>query len=252
MRSEPKQLPLGMGWADAPDFDLYSPGDNNAALAAVRAVARGNGAPLLLHGGHGVGKSHLLQAAARAAHQAGRATAYLPLSVYADSTPEVIGGFTHLQLIALDECEAVWARPEWATALARLLDDQRSRGDSLLLASRTAPAALGTDTLPDLRTRLAACAVFGLKPLSDAGRRDALQRRAHARGLSLGDEVADYLIRRLPRDLSSLMAVLSDLDKASLSAQRRLTIPFVQQHLPEHLPVVPDLVPTSARTGSEQ
>lgn len=249
MRSEPKQLPLGMGWADAPDFDLYSPGDNNAALAAVRAVARGNGAPLLLHGGHGVGKSHLLQAAARAAHQAGRAAAYLPLSVYADSTPEVIDGFTHLHLIALDECEAVWSRPDWAEALARLLDDQRSRGDNLLLASRTAPAALWTaDTLPDLRTRLTACAVFGLKPLSDAGRRDALQRRAHARGLSLSDEVADYLIRRLPRDLSSLMAVLSDLDKASLSAQRRLTIPFVQQHMP----VVPDLAPTSARTGSEQ
>lgn len=248
MTAGPKQLPLGMGWADAPDFDLYSPGDNGAALAAVRAVASGDGAPLLLHGGRGVGKSHLLQAAARAAHQAGRTAAYLPLSAYADSTPEVIDGFTHLQLIALDECEAVWARPAWAAALARLLDDQRSRGDSLLLASRTAPAALGANTLPDLRTRLAACAVFGLHPLNDAGRRDALQRRAQARGLDLCDDVADYLIRRLPRNLSSLMATLNDLDQASLSAQRRLTIPFVQQHLSAALA----RAPTNARTESER
>lgn len=237
-----------MGWADAPDFDAYSPGDNGEALAAVRAITERGGAPLLLHGSSGVGKSHLLQAAARAAHQAGRDAAYLPLSAYADSTPEVIDGFSHLQFIALDECEAVWARSDWAAALARLLDDQWSRGHNLLLASRTAPAALGTDTLPDLRTRLAACAVFGLHPLNDAGRRDALQRRAQARGLGLSDDVADYLIRRLPRDLSSLMATLNDLDKASLSAQRRLTIPFVQQCLT----AAQARAPTNARTESER
>ncbi len=248
MTPAPRQLPLSVGWADTPDFDAFTPGDNAEALTAVRAVATGDGAPLFLHGGNGSGKSHLLQAAARAAHQAGRAAAYLPLSVYADSTPDVIGGFTHLQLIAVDECEAVWGRPEWAAALVRLLDDQRSRGDSLLLASRSAPSGSGASTLPDLRTRLSACAVFGLRPLNDAGRRDALQRRAHARGLSLGDEVADYLIRRLPRDLSSLMSALDTLDKASLSAQRRLTIPFVQQCLP----ATPAPVPTSARTESGQ
>lgn len=235
-----------MGWADAPGFNAYSPGENGAALAAVRTIAEAGGVPLLLHGSSGVGKSHLLQAAARAAHQAGRDAMYLPLSAYADSTPEVIEGFNHLQFIAIDECEAVWTRSDWAAALARLLDDRRSRGHDLLLASRIAPAAPEAHILPDLRTRLAACAIFGLHPLNDAGRRDALQRHARMRGLGLNDDVADYLVRHLPRNLSSLMATLDDLDKASLSAQRRLTIPFVQQCLS----AAHARAPTSARTES--
>lgn len=240
------QLTLGMGWADAPDFDAFSPGDNAEVLAAMRHAAGHGGAPLLLHGAAGTGKSHLLQAAARTVDRAGRRAAYLPLSVYADSAPDVLEGFGDHQLIALDECEAVVARRDWATALARLLDDQRSRGDGLLLASRASPAALATMTLPDLRTRLSACAVYHLRPLADADRRDALQRRARVRGLTLGDDVADYLIHRLPRDLTSLMSTLEALDRASLSAQRRLTIPFVQQCLSAaHVPA-----PPSARTES--
>ena len=97
---------------------------------------------------------------------------------------------------------------------------------------RPLPAELPLAPLPDLRTRLAACAVFGLKPLADADLRALLQKRARRRGLELPDEVAEFLLRRLPRDVPSLLAALDTLDRNSLSAQRRLTIPFVQQALP--------------------
>lgn len=246
MSTTPTQLPLGMGWADTAAFDLYSPGDNADALAATQRATDGGAAPLLLHGPAGSGKSHLLQAAARAAHRAGRSAAYLPLAAYADSSPDVLDGLAPLALVALDECDSVCARPAWAAALARLLDEQRSRGADLLLASRLAPPALAGLTRADLRTRLSACAVFGLRPPTDATLRDALQRRARARGLALDDGVAEFLVRRLPRDAAALMAVLDRLDHASLSAQRRLTIPFVQQTLF----VAPAAAPTSARTGS--
>ena len=41
----------------------------------------------------------------------------------------------------------------------------------------------------------------------------------------------DYLMRRSERDLASLTALLDRLDKASLAAQRRITIPFLRDHL---------------------
>jgi len=47
----------------------------------------------------------------------------------------------------------------------------------------------------------------------------------------LGDEVARYILHRGPRRLDALFDLLARLDRASLSAQRKLTIPFVKQAL---------------------
>jgi DnaA family protein len=67
-----------------------------------------------------------------------------------------------------------------------------------------------------------------LQPLADADKAAALQRRALRRGMTLPDDVARYLLRRIPRDMGALMAALERLDRASLEAKRRLTIPFVR------------------------
>ena len=47
----------------------------------------------------------------------------------------------------------------------------------------------------------------------------------------MSNDVADYLLRRCPRDMDSLFNLLNRLDQASLAAQRRLTIPFVRDLL---------------------
>jgi DnaA family protein len=86
-------------------------------------------------------------------------------------------------------------------------------------------------TLPDLTSRLGWGPVFQLATLSDRDKRAALQMRARRRGLELGNEVAEYLLRRYPRDMDSLFSLLNQLDRASLVAQRRLTIPFVRELL---------------------
>ena len=59
----------------------------------------------------------------------------------------------------------------------------------------------------------------------------ALIATAAARGISLPDNVASYLLRRLPRDWPALHAALAMLDTASLSAGRSLTVPFVREVL---------------------
>jgi DnaA family protein len=38
-------------------------------------------------------------------------------------------------------------------------------------------------------------------------------------------------LKRMPRDLPSLLRILDELDEASLVAQRRLTIPFIRNAL---------------------
>jgi DnaA family protein len=73
--------------------------------------------------------------------------------------------------------------------------------------------------------------VYQVRDLDEAGRVDALQRRAAQRGLQLPQETSEYLLRRMPRDLPSLFEILDQLDEASLVAQRRLTVPFIRDAL---------------------
>jgi DnaA family protein len=78
---------------------------------------------------------------------------------------------------------------------------------------------------------LSAGTVLRLQALSDDEQIAALQLRAVQLGLELPFEVAQLLMRRLPRDMASQCAMLEKLDEASLATQRRLTVPFVRDVL---------------------
>ncbi|MDB5987209.1 MAG: hda [Nevskia sp.] len=235
------QMPLSVQLPDTASFDNFYAGPNAEAAAAVQRLAHGaERAPVLLHGPDGSGKTHLLQAAIRVAAKRG-AVAYLPLAALQPATPALLEGLDQAALLALDDIDLCCSDRDFALALLRLLDTLRMRNGSYLLAS-TLSADRIVDTVPaDLRTRFSACAQFSLKPLDDAELGTLLQTRARHRGLELPNEVVEFLLRRLPRRIPTLMDALETLDHAALSAQRRLTVPFVTQALPA-------LAPPAART----
>ena len=70
-----------------------------------------------------------------------------------------------------------------------------------------------------------------LRPLSEAERRDVLRTRAQARGIELDDAVLDWLFAHHARDLGALSELLDEIDRASLAAKRRVTVPFVRNLL---------------------
>ena len=86
-------------------------------------------------------------------------------------------------------------------------------------------------SLADLLSRLKSALIHQLVDFSDDDLRRLLQLRANVRGMYISDEVAKFLMHRLQRDTQSLMQALETLDKASLQAQRRLTMPFVKEAL---------------------
>ena len=65
----------------------------------------------------------------------------------------------------------------------------------------------------------------------EAELRTVLRQQASARGLVLGDDVTDYMLKRFARDLGSLMALLERLDRHALRTQRALTIPLLKDML---------------------
>jgi DnaA family protein len=82
--------------------------------------------------------------------------------------------------------------------------------------------------LADLGSRLAHGLVMQLRVYRDEDRMRILMARAEQRGMVLSDDVAGFIMRRAPRRLGELLAILDTLDENSLQAQRRLTIPFVK------------------------
>ena len=95
------------------------------------------------------------------------------------------------------------------------------------MSAEVSPRQL-TIELEDLRSRLAWGEVYQVHSLSDHDKVRVLQFRANLRGLKLSDEVASYLLNRMPRNMSDLFQVLVTLDEASMAAQRAITIPFVK------------------------
>lgn len=219
------QLTLGIGLRDSATFASFLPEGNEPVVQALQDEAE---AVVYLWGPAGSGRTHLLQALCHQAVRRGATPAYLPLRDLVSLSPAMLDGLEELAVIGIDDVQAIAGRPEWEEALFHLYNRVRDAGHRLVVSGDAAPHGLGL-ALPDLVTRLGWGPVFRLAALDDAGKRRALQLRARGRGMELPDEVADYLLRRSPRDMASLFALLDELDRASLAAQRKLTIPFVRQ-----------------------
>ncbi len=217
------QLPLGIRLDAGASFEAFVPGSNATALAAVQGATRSGGF-VYLWGEAGCGRSHLLQAAVRAADAAGRRAAYLPLAALA---PAALEDLDALEFVALDDLDVVGRDRAWERALFVAYEALRGAGAGIVAASRVAPAGLPL-ALADLRSRLSSAAVFHLRALDDAGKQEALTLRARLRGLELPAETGQYLLTRYARDMHALCRLLDELDLASLAAQRRLTVPFVK------------------------
>jgi DnaA family protein len=146
------------------------------------------------------------------------------------ASPALLADLEHVDMLALDGLDAVAGSLEWERPLFVILNAFLVRAGGLLLAA-SAPAARCGFALPDLASRGAGAVTYRLAPLTDAERAAALRLHAAARGLDLEDAAAEFLLHRLARDMRVLTEWLARLDRASLSAQRRLTIPFIREHL---------------------
>ena len=197
-----RQLPLEISPPAEPSFDSFVPGANAEALARVRELALGRlpEAVVYLWGEAGSGCSHLLRAAARA----------------------------NPSLVVIDDAHAL-DREAQQRLFSAINAARDGRGAAVLAAGSAPPAAL--DLREDLRSRLAWGLVYQLKPLGEGEKLRHLQAEAHRRGLALSDEIAAYLLARVPRDLATLTALLEALDREALTRKRPLTLPLVREVL---------------------
>ena len=221
-----QQLTLGIHLRDDATFDNYFAGQNEQVIHNLKMQ---NEPYVFFFGENGTGKSHLLQAACHQAGKEGSPVAYLPLAEEG-LMPAMLDGLENMSLIALDDIQEVIGDEAWELALFNLYNRAREK-DVSMIASSTEPLASLNIKLADLQSRLSWGPTFKLTALSDKEKQLALQQRAKKRGLDLADDVVIYLLKRSPRDMSSLFTLFEKLDKASMVEKRKLTIPFIKDYL---------------------
>ncbi len=222
-----QQIPLNLHLRAEATFDNFVGVGNEALLHTLRVSDEHY---VFMWGNTACGKTHLLQALCHQAWQQQQSAVYIPLQDDEISEPEILAGLETMDLICIDDIELIAGHENWETAMFNLFNAVREQGGRLVISSRLAPN-MTKIKLVDLVSRLNWGAVFQIMNLQDGDKITVLQSRADQLGLSLSQEVAEYLLKRSPRDMASLFNLLNKLDTASLTEQRRLTIPFVRQYL---------------------
>ena len=192
-----KQLALGISPPSQPTLENFVPGANGELLARLREFRAGKFADVILYlwGEAGSGKSHLLQACAG--------------------------------LHAVDDVEKLNETSQ--IELFNAINEAKLCGGKVLVAGNAPPAQL--PLREDLKSRLAWGLVYQVKPLTDGERAEFLRAEAGRRGMRVPEEIIDYLLTHVRRDLSTLGEILDELDRASLEKQRQITLPLVRDVL---------------------
>ena len=231
-----KQLALDIGLAPAPTLERFFAGPNGDVLQHLQQVLAdgASGAseisrlpvPTYLWGETGSGKSHLLQAVRETLREQGASVGWRDAgSRYAPSFDErwtaVLLDDVHLYSNSQQNVAFNW----FINAMSPASGVQRW----VQVAGELPPADLRLRE--DLRSRIGWGNVFHLKRLGEAELRAVLRQQADARGMHLGDDVMDYMLKRSARDLGSLVALLERLDRHALRTRRALTIPLLKDML---------------------
>lgn len=230
------QIPLQLHPPRPDRFDGFVSGPNQAAVDAVRALASdagGNpGDSLFLHGPRSSGKTHLLNALCVETRERGGMAWYIALE---QLNPEARAGLEGLSgLVCFDGLHAVVGDKRWEEALFHCFNEVRADGGQVVASSRVPLSGLEF-ALPDLASRMAWGVRVKLELLGEADRLSVLRARARSLDLELPEEVQTFLIRRISRDLGSLLNALETLHRAALADKRRITVPLARSVLATEL-----------------
>ncbi len=227
------QLPLQLRLPKpGASFDNYCCQNNPLAYPLLQQLLKAELSPACayLWGEHGVGKTHLLQAACDSCSRMGQTPVYLPLEQADMLSPDVLDELDQLDLVCLDNVDQVAGDSDWEFALFKLFNQLHDQAVPLLL-SASKPVHQAAWQAADLSSRFNSGQHLAIKALPSEAFASVLEKHATAKGLQLKDKVSQFLIQRSQGQLEQLLQDLETLDYAALADKRRLSLNFVKKTL---------------------
>ncbi len=226
----PRQLLLPVRLHDIASFENFFPGQNLELVSQLIKVAsndKQSAHMIYFYGDGACGKTHLLHAVCRLANQSGLSVGYVPLGDE-NMTLDVLEDMAVSDVVCLDDIHKIAGKEKWERAILDVYEQSRARAGNMIVAGDQSLENLPL-SLADLKSRLASELSYGVMPLTDNEKSQALKLRAQTRGIKLPQDVISYVLKRYPRDTHSLFGLLDQIDDLSLTKGRRVTIPLIRE-----------------------
>ncbi len=222
---------------------------NRLAHAAARAVAANPGQaynPFFIHGGVGLGKTHLLQAICLELARSRPSTRlyYISCEGFLTQFMECVqsgqmGDFRHryrdLDVLVIDDIHFLAKRDRTQEEFFHTFNSLYQANRQIILSSDAAP-----EEIPDLEDRLVSRFKWGLvtriEPPGFETRVEILKAKATLRGLTMPDDVALFLAQRINTNIRELEGAVVKLQIQSSVEQRPIDLSLARSALGETLP----------------
>lgn len=230
-------------------LDSYVVGDSNRlAYSAACALARAPGEafrPLVLHGGCGLGKTHLLQGICNFVRDRHPTLEWRYISgeeftnefIYAVKAGRIDlfrQRFRNVDLLVIDDIHFLANKKATQDEFLHTFDAIDACGRSVALSSDRHPRTIAQLSEP-LINRLISGIVVEVKPPDLATRREIVRRRAEKMNCLVPDNVLDYIAEHVTRNVRELEGALYKLAALSSLSQNPITVELARRALEEHL-----------------
>jgi chromosomal replication initiator protein len=219
---------------------------NRLAYAAAEQMLRrpGEVSPLVIYGPTGLGKTHLLEGIWTAARRSSRsATAiYLSAEQFVTGFLQALRGgggmpnfrrkYRDVDLLLIDDLQFFSGKHQTQIELLYTIDSLERQRRQLVFASDRAPSELG-DLGPELIARLQSGLTCRIEQPDCETRRRIVAQMAERLGLTIGEEVVQWIASRLTRHARELSGALCKLQAVHRAWGKPISVAMAEEALAE-------------------
>jgi chromosomal replication initiator protein len=226
-------------------FDRFVVGDSNrmahaAALAVAEAPGKTTFNPLIIYGGTGLGKTHLLQAIGHFAQTEGTAdnivyltseeftTQYINFVVHKKDSTSFYKKFTNVDLLLIDDIQFFSGKPGTQKEFYRIFNKLMMERKQIVLSSDRQP-----DKIPDMMEHIISRFMGGLiadiQPPNLETRMAILRQKAENDGLSLPNEVIQFIAGNITSNVRELEGTLIKLIASSTFTGKDISLEVARE-----------------------
>ena len=226
-------------------FENFVIGPNNQlAHAAAVSVSRAPATqynPLFIHGGTGLGKTHLMQAIG---HQILRERPYLkvlyvPSEEFVNEFIQAIRTNTitsfkikyrNVDVLLIDDIQFIEKKEQTQEEFFHTFNTLHNNKKQIIISSDRPPKELST-LEERLRTRFEWGLLADIQPPNLETREAILRNKAERDNMNIPDEVLNYIARRIKSSIRALEAALIRLNMVAVVENEPITIAHAKTHL---------------------
>jgi DnaA family protein len=226
------QIALPLAFDRQYSFDNFYSEQGDFVTQSLCSLIAGDGESMIgLWGRVDSGKTHLVNASAHFARQPAISFQLYDGAELVQGDPVIFEDLASCDVLAVDNLDALCGHRGWEQRFYQIIN-LCNRGElKLIFTTSDNPLQLDCE-LADFKSRLAWALLLQLSAATDeTGLGNIIKFRAGLLGIDLSKEVIAYLLTHYSRRLSEQIRILRTLDAASLSAQKKISVPMIKQTL---------------------